>query len=75
MTATPENANLTDEQRATNRLRWLLVEAAAGADIPVTVGGVNAMAAQMATIMRDNGLVLTWLSSFEADVAASDARG
>ena len=69
MTASP-NANLTDDQRAMNRLRWLLTESAARASIPVTVGLINAMAQQMIAVMRENQLVLTWLSDFEQDMAS-----
>lgn len=69
------NANLTEDQRAMNRLRWLLTESAARASIPVTVGLINAMSQQMITVMRENQLVLTWLSVFEEDLASGGVDG
>jgi len=67
MTSSP-NANLTDETRELNRLKWLLVEAAAKAKIPVNQAGINAMAINIQTLMHEHNLIMTWLSEFEADI-------
>lgn len=69
---TSPNANLTDEQKERNRLRWLLTEAAARTSTPVTVGIVDAMARAVRDIMAENMLVLVWLSDFERDAASDD---
>ena len=65
---TPEKAGLTEHQREINRLRWLLIEAAARASIEVTTGGINAMAKFLIEVMRENAVLLVWMSAFEEDV-------
>lgn len=67
----PPNANLTDEQRETNRAQWLLTEAISKTDIPPqTTGVMRAIARALVETLRENGAVLVFLGEFEQDVAS-----
>ena len=65
MTASP-NANLSDETRERNRIVWLLREACARAQMPTTTGNLLIMSGHVQDLMRENDLLMVWVSELEA---------
>lgn len=70
-----DNANLTEEQREVNRLKWLLIEGCARADIPTTTGAVISMAKHVREIMRENEMLLVWMSDYEQRISEVPDNG
>ena len=63
---TSKPADLTDEQKERNRIAFLLKEACARAKVPTTTGNLLIMSGHVQDIMREEHMLMVWVSELEA---------